>query len=1066
MRTLKKTLSLVLVVAMVLGLCVVGASAYNKVEDFTDDVSKIGDAYYEAVGVLTGIGVIDGMTETAFEPQGNYTREQAAKIIAYMQLGKDKADSLKCTTAPFEDVAATRWSAGYIAYCVEQGIIDGMTETTFEPTAKLTGFQWAKMLLCAVGFGVNGEFTGSSWSVNTAKVAHTVDLFAGDLAGADHVALTREQAALYAFNVLTNVKKVAYSPNVTSYVYGIEGYTTVNGINSTLGEDVYGLHNVVGIIVDNEGMGASATKVSSNYTTTKTVSIKAGTGLDMMYHAARVWYVGTNTGVFTYDLAKTTPYECMNIAAGTKAAATAKATTGLTLGDTSKTAYEAYLIDNSAINAGSAYVTLYADFGKMGYVDTAKKTTSFGGKTYANADVMTDVSGIKYGSAIVYIAATSKTEANAVAGYAYAATATSGVVKSIAKENGVVISVTLDNGTVLPISSLYAKYKSTAAIETYVIGNVYAFVLDTHGDIIYATKDTVRDLWAYTGETKYTNEFSDISSDWVTAYRFINTTTGEEKFAPAAFFDGGVGGFKLDPEDYVGSYFDLSATTLADGRYVAELITKNDNTYAAGYIVGDWTVENLSYQNTYTATSGNGTVYFDGSTVTFLVATGSGKNMTVTPYVGIQALKTAYNVATNGTIVLKNSAMTVSKTSTGAWNASVIFVFAKDLSATSRFVFIPEDISKDDWNSVTGTVGSYLVTYNGAYLEGEKVSLTFASTAIPTMTRGFYELTYNAKGYYEYSLVEKIDNGANGCYYADVQLVNTGLSTNLWKLVSGKDEYRAIDGEVKIVDVTNPTHEIASLQALYEYMDAYDHVNWSLAFTVNPDTGRVDYIYLVNYGWDAKIVVSLSDTLAKAGWVFVDEKGESLGTSITYNDDKAQEIGGKAQTYTIYNEKLKDVDTSTLQYTVKVNGTGTQTYSVVDGKTTVSITPATITSGQKTYEYEISGLEIGDVTVVTPDTGYKFSSKAPATVEDMVLGQTMTVVFTPEAGQFMNGDEVVNGAKYYWTGTYTEPTYSQVENDITGILDSTSTYVTITFCPVAGGNASISGAAWVPYPNA
>ena len=32
-------------------LCVVGASAYSKVEDFTDDVDKIGDAYYEAVGV-------------------------------------------------------------------------------------------------------------------------------------------------------------------------------------------------------------------------------------------------------------------------------------------------------------------------------------------------------------------------------------------------------------------------------------------------------------------------------------------------------------------------------------------------------------------------------------------------------------------------------------------------------------------------------------------------------------------------------------------------------------------------------------------------------------------------------------------------------------------------------------------------------------------------------------------------------------------------------------------------------------------------------------------------------
>ena len=52
MRTLKKTLSLVLVVAMVLGLCVVGASAKDKVESFTDDYQKVGAAYQEAVGVL------------------------------------------------------------------------------------------------------------------------------------------------------------------------------------------------------------------------------------------------------------------------------------------------------------------------------------------------------------------------------------------------------------------------------------------------------------------------------------------------------------------------------------------------------------------------------------------------------------------------------------------------------------------------------------------------------------------------------------------------------------------------------------------------------------------------------------------------------------------------------------------------------------------------------------------------------------------------------------------------------------------------------------------------------
>ena len=149
MRTLKKSLALVLALVMVLGLGVIGASADNALDNYTD-ASEIGDAYYEAVGVLTGLGIIDGMTETTIEPTGTYTREQAAKIIATMVLGVKNAESLTCVEAPFDDVPADRWSAGYIAFCVEQGIIDGMTDTTFEPTGTLTGFQWAKMLLAAV----------------------------------------------------------------------------------------------------------------------------------------------------------------------------------------------------------------------------------------------------------------------------------------------------------------------------------------------------------------------------------------------------------------------------------------------------------------------------------------------------------------------------------------------------------------------------------------------------------------------------------------------------------------------------------------------------------------------------------------------------------------------------------------------------------------------------------------------------------------------------------------------------------------------------------------------------
>ena len=229
------------------------ASADNKLDDYTD-AKDIGDAYVEAVGVMTGLEIVDGMTETTIDPTATYTREQAAKIIAYMVLGKSAADSLTCTVAPFDDVAADRWSAGYISFCVEQGIIDGMTDTTFEPTGTLTGFQWAKMLLSAVGFNAKGEFTGDSWSLNTARVAHSVGLFTGDAAGADHVALQRQQAMLYAFNTLTSVGCVVYSEALGDYIYSYNNelwdrYT----YEGTLGWNVFKLRSVEGQVVDNEG---------------------------------------------------------------------------------------------------------------------------------------------------------------------------------------------------------------------------------------------------------------------------------------------------------------------------------------------------------------------------------------------------------------------------------------------------------------------------------------------------------------------------------------------------------------------------------------------------------------------------------------------------------------------------------------------------------------------------------------------------------------------------------------------------------------------------------------------
>lgn len=196
MKNLKKVLSLVLALAMALSLMTV---AFAKDASDYADYSKV--TYNEAVDVMTAIGVFDGMDGTNFAPNGTLTREQAAKIITYMLMGKDNADKLTTTIAPYSDVAANRWSAGAIAYCTNAGILSGVGHGKFNPTEQLTGLQFSKMLLVALGYNAEREnLVGESWSINAATLGIAAGLTSG-MAGVQlNGYLTREQAAQMAFN--------------------------------------------------------------------------------------------------------------------------------------------------------------------------------------------------------------------------------------------------------------------------------------------------------------------------------------------------------------------------------------------------------------------------------------------------------------------------------------------------------------------------------------------------------------------------------------------------------------------------------------------------------------------------------------------------------------------------------------------------------------------------------------------------------------------------------------------------------------------------------------------------
>ena len=212
---MKKFLSLAMALVMSLSLVTISAGA----KEFKDD-SKV--KYDEAVAVISEIGVVDGYTDGNFNPQNVLTRGAAAKIICNMVLGPTTASALKADAAPFKDVPANHEFAGYIAYCAQQGIINGYSDGTFRPAGTLNGYAFMKMLLGALGYdGKIENFTGPNWTINVAKLAKGADLDKGNSDFVGSADVTREEAALYAFNTL-KADMVEYDSKTTVNVGGAE----------------------------------------------------------------------------------------------------------------------------------------------------------------------------------------------------------------------------------------------------------------------------------------------------------------------------------------------------------------------------------------------------------------------------------------------------------------------------------------------------------------------------------------------------------------------------------------------------------------------------------------------------------------------------------------------------------------------------------------------------------------------------------------------------------------------------------------------------------------------------
>lgn len=154
-------------VAVLLSLCLILAfiPVSAMAVEFDDAQGHWAEA---AIDRWSDAGVVSGVGNNDFDPEGEMNRAQAASVFSELLQITDEAD-----ISGFTDIPEDAWYAGHIAKCVAAGIMAGMSDTTMEPETTLSREMFFTMFAQAMGiereetsdvqFSDAGET--SSWAV-------------------------------------------------------------------------------------------------------------------------------------------------------------------------------------------------------------------------------------------------------------------------------------------------------------------------------------------------------------------------------------------------------------------------------------------------------------------------------------------------------------------------------------------------------------------------------------------------------------------------------------------------------------------------------------------------------------------------------------------------------------------------------------------------------------------------------------------------------------------------------------------------------------------------------------
>ena len=555
---MKKLLAMVLALVMTLSLAVSANAAFK-------DADKVSADYSEAVAVLNGMGVFKGYEDGSFQPQGNITRAEVAAIVyrVYTADVKDAKASMYATYNKFSDMAGAGWAQGYIGYCANAALVKGYPNGTFQPSGKVTGYEVLAMILRAIGYDQNNEFTGADWALHvaqTAQQAHVLD----NVKGVDlNAPATRELVAELLFRAIAKAPMVTYT---AAFGYQTVSFNGDKNSNKTFSE--------------NDTLGYKSFKLKS---------------------AKEADEFGRPTIKWTYDVGdKSTTVEVEALATYTEAAKNCdiyadsglKKSTKLDVYTNSKTSDGTYTVadnkDDSKQAKQGRLTLVYED--RLVNIDTylaevtkfvAEKTDSKGHTTSAYAIVDKNVYGYEGKLDTKF-----ETKDEFKADDMVLVTIANGEIQSMVKaesKNAVLTDVSGNSKSISDIQKVKGLDKADATVnctatfapKTMTLGKTYNFYFDTYGNVIgvdelasnYAVLDTLYmehskgvdtaygDLYFFDADSKTDATINKVEGDDVADFEVSASKNKDYYYTVYAYSIDKDGAYTLDDSKFSNAYF-------------------------------------------------------------------------------------------------------------------------------------------------------------------------------------------------------------------------------------------------------------------------------------------------------------------------------------------------------------------------------------------------------------------------------------------------------------------------------------------------------------------------------